>query len=54
MVQNKKYPALQISDDGKNSWSRPDMDLAGMRERLELLVGRLEIDTGPHGGVRLF
>lgn len=44
---------LQISDDGKNKLVVPGHGLSGMRERLELLGGHLEIDTGPNGGVRL-
>lgn len=53
LVKNKNNLQLQISDDGKNTLVTPGHGLSGMRERLELLGGRLEIDTGPHGGVRL-
>lgn len=53
LVRNKNTLQLQISDDGKNTLVHPGNGLSGMRERLELLGGRLEIDTGPHGGVRL-
>jgi two-component system, NarL family, sensor histidine kinase DesK len=44
---------LRISDDGKHNIVTPGNGLNGMRERLELLGGKLEIDTGPQGGVRL-
>ena len=53
LVKNKNTLQLQISDDGKNKLVVPGHGLSGMRERLELLGGRLEIDTGPRGGVRL-
>lgn len=53
LVKNKNTLQLQISDDGKNPLVVPGHGLGGMRERLELLGGRLEIDTGPRGGVRL-
>ena len=53
LTRNKNTLQLQISDDGKNTLVTPGHGLSGMRERLELLGGRLEIDTGPHGGVRL-
>ncbi len=53
LIKNKNNLQLQISDDGKNKLVVPGHGLSGMRERLELLGGRLEIDTGPHGGVRL-
>ena len=53
LVKIKNELQLQISDDGKNTLVTPGHGLSGMRERLELLGGRLEIDTGPHGGVRL-
>ncbi len=53
LIKNKNTLRLQISDDGKNKLVVPGHGLSGMRERLELLGGRLEIDTGPHGGVRL-
>ena len=53
LLKNKNSLQLQISDDGKNTLVTPGHGLSGMRERLELLGGRLEIDTGPHGGVRL-
>lgn len=53
LIQSKSTLQLQISDDGKNKLVVPGHGLSGMRERLELLGGRLEIDTGPHGGVRL-
>jgi two-component system sensor histidine kinase DesK len=53
LVKNKNTLQLQISDDGKNTLVTPGHGLSGMRERLELLGGKLEIDTGPHGGVRL-
>jgi len=53
LTKNKNTLQLQISDDGKSSLVTPGHGLSGMRERLELLGGRLEIDTGPHGGVRL-
>lgn len=53
LIKNKNTLQLQISDDGKNKLVVPGHGLSGMRERLELLGGRLEIDSGPHGGVRL-
>jgi len=53
LVKNRNTLQLQISDDGKNKLVVPGHGLSGMRERLELLGGRLEIDTGPQGGVRL-
>lgn len=53
LVKIKNELQLQISDDGKNTLVTPGHGLSGMRERLELLGGRLEIDTGPNGGVRL-
>lgn len=53
LVCSRNNLQLQISDDGKNALVRPGHGLTGMRERLELLGGRLEIDTGPNGGVRL-
>ncbi len=53
LTKNKNSLQLQISDDGKSNLVTPGHGLSGMRERLELLGGRLEIDTGPHGGVRL-
>lgn len=53
LIQINNTLQLQISDDGKNTLSPPGHGLSGMRERLELVGGRLEIDTGPHGGMRL-
>jgi two-component system, NarL family, sensor histidine kinase DesK len=53
LLKNRNTLQLQISDDGKNKLVVPGHGLSGMRERLELLGGRLEIDTGPRGGVRL-
>lgn len=53
LLKIKNNLQLQISDNGKNKLVVPGHGLSGMRERLELLGGRLEIDTGPHGGVRL-
>ncbi|MGH8499920.1 MAG: sensor histidine kinase, partial [Methylococcales bacterium] len=53
LLENKNILQLQISDDGKNKLVTPGHGLSGMRERLELHGGRLEIDTGPNGGVRL-
>lgn len=53
LTKVKNVLQLQISDDGKNSLVTPGHGLSGMRERLELLGGQLEIDTGPNGGVRL-
>ncbi|MEO6172668.1 MAG: sensor histidine kinase [Arenimonas sp.] len=51
--KNRNVLQLKISDDGKSHMVTPGHGLSGMRERLELLGGRLEIDTGPQGGVRL-
>jgi two-component system, NarL family, sensor histidine kinase DesK len=53
LIKNKNTLQLQISDDGKNKLVTPGHGLSGMRERLELLGGQLEVDTGPNGGVRL-
>jgi len=53
LAKIKNELQLQISDDGKNTLVTPGHGLSGMRERLELLGGQLEIDTGPNGGVRL-
>ena len=53
LASNRNNLQLQISDDGKKALVTPGHGLTGMRERLELLGGRLEIDTGPYGGVRL-
>ncbi len=53
LTHGKNILQLQISDDGKGTLIKPGHGLSGMRERLELLGGRLEIDTGPQGGVRL-
>jgi len=53
LKKNKSILQLQISDDGKSILVTPGHGLRGMRERLELLGGRLDIDTGPEGGVRL-
>ena len=53
LLNNKNTLQLQISDNGKNKLVTPGHGLSGMRERLELLGGRLEIDIGPNGGVRL-
>ncbi len=44
---------LQISDNGNAMAITPGHGLNGMRERLELIGGQLEIDTGPNGGLRL-
>ena len=58
LTRSKNSVQLQISDDGKSSPSNPvhitlGHGLTGMRERLELLGGHLQIDTGAHDGVRL-
>ena len=53
LTKIKNELQLRISDNGKNTLVTPGHGLSGMRERLELLGGRLEIDTGPNGGVRL-
>ncbi len=53
LTTRKNSLQLQISDDGKGTLVTPGHGLRGMRERLELLGGRLEIDAGPQGGVRL-
>ncbi|MGH8106333.1 MAG: sensor histidine kinase [Arenimonas sp.] len=53
LIKIRNNLQLQISDNGKNTLVTPGHGLSGMRERLELLGGRLEIDTGPNGGVRL-
>ncbi len=53
LTKNNTILQLKISDDGKSSPVTPGHGLSGMRERLELLGGRLEVDTAPQGGVRL-
>ncbi len=53
LKSGKTFMQLSISDDGKGKQITPGHGLNGMRERLELLGGRLEIDTGPQGGLRL-
>jgi len=45
---------LTVDDDGKVRWPvAPGNGLEGMRERLELLGGRLDLSTSPRGGLRL-
>ncbi|MBY4598903.1 sensor histidine kinase [bacterium BD-1] len=44
---------LAISDDGRGGASRPGNGLAGMRERLAEVGGRLELDSPAGGGTRL-
>ena len=53
LSKNNNSLQLQISDDGKPSLVTPGHGLSGMRERLELLDGRLDVDTSPQGGVCL-
>lgn len=44
---------LRISDDGRGGVLEANTGLAGMRERLAALGGRLEIDSAPGAGTRL-
>ena len=44
---------LQISDDGKGGVTRHGNGLSGMRERLQAVGARLEVDSPPGGGTRL-
>ena len=46
-------PVLSIADDGRGGIDRSGHGLAGMRERLEGIGGRLEVDSPPAGGTRL-
>lgn len=41
--------SLSISDDGRGGRIRAGNGIRGMRERLEMLQGRLEIESGEHG-----
>jgi two-component system sensor histidine kinase DesK len=45
--------ALSISDDGRGSSIKPGNGLTGMRERIEQLGGRLNVDSTPGVGTRL-
>jgi two-component system, NarL family, sensor histidine kinase DesK len=47
------YLYLIISDDGKADNVIAGNGLNGMRERIESIGGTLNLDTGPHGGLRL-
>jgi two-component system sensor histidine kinase UhpB len=52
LMKHSKVVMLSISDDGKgfDQAIKPDgFGLAGMRERVEALVGKLDIDTSPKG-----
>lgn len=56
LISQKNKLQLHISDDGNGhaiGTLTPGNGLKGMRERLLLLGGKLTIDTGPQGGVRL-
>ena len=53
LTKANNFLQLRISDDGKSSSVTPGHGLSGMRERLELLGGRLDIDNCAQGGVRL-
>ena len=45
--------ALSISDDGRGSTIAPGNGLTGMRERIEHLGGRLQVDSAPGVGTRV-
>jgi two-component system sensor histidine kinase DesK len=45
--------ALSISDDGRGTSIKPGNGLTGMRERIEQLGGRLNVDSAPGIGTRL-
>lgn len=44
---------LSIADDGRGGITAPGNGLAGMRERIVSVGGRLDIDSPPGGGTRL-
>lgn len=44
---------LSIHDDGRGGTLVPGNGLAGMRERIEALGGRLRVDSGPGRGTRI-
>ncbi len=44
---------LAIHDDGRGGADRPGHGLAGMRERIEAIGGRLDVDSPAGGGTRL-
>ena len=46
-------PVLSVSDDGRGGVDRDGHGLAGMRERLAAVGGRVEIDSPPDGGTRV-
>lgn len=61
IADNPEYIALTIADDGRGisgddllkAQRESRLGLYGMRERVELLQGRLEIETSPEGGAAL-
>jgi two-component system sensor histidine kinase DesK len=46
-------PVLTIADDGRGGVARDGHGLAGMRERLATIGGRVEVDSPADGGTRL-
>jgi two-component system sensor histidine kinase DesK len=50
---DRRSLALSISDDGRGSPIKPGNGLTGMRERIEQLGGRLNVDSAPGLGTRL-
>jgi len=53
LVQSDGELQLLISDDGRGGDIQPGNGLAGMRERITAVGGRLDIDSPPGGGTRL-
>jgi two-component system sensor histidine kinase DesK len=53
LLQSEGELQLVISDDGRGGDLRPGNGLAGMRERIAGVGGRLDIDSPPGGGTRL-
>jgi len=60
MATSNGHVTLDISDDGKGmdpslleTTHSSGLGLLGIRERIELLTGRLDIETAPGRGMRL-
>lgn len=61
IADNRAYISLTIADDGRGisgddllkAQRESRLGLYGMRERVELLQGRMEIETSPEGGAAL-